>query len=421
MEEKRTMGPPLAEPAKGHVLVVDDEPRIASLLCVKLSLAGYECQECYSGEQALERLAQARYDLILSDICMPGMSGLDLLAVAREKYPHAAFLLVTAESDVHIGIQAMKHGAADYLLKPFQLEGVLKSVHQALERKRLENELENYRACLEQMVAQRTQQLQAAMQRLELTYDETLEALGAALDLRDNETAGHSRRVTLYCLEIANARGLPTDQLKQIARGAYLHDIGKIGIPDVILRKKGGLTPEERTLMETHPRGGYELVCRVDFLSDAAEIVLTHQEKFDGTGYPQGLREDAIPLEARIFAVADTLDAMTSDRPYRRAVPLAEARQEIARQAGRQFDPRVVEAFLSIPEEVWMRIRQGLSESSPLDGERKTRGLLVPGSYPDPRLMLTSKTSPTPGRPELLPACPAPRRVGWEAPFGKPD
>jgi len=265
--------------------------------------------------------------------------------------------MLTGEDDIRQGIQAMKLGAADYLLKPLQLEAVVASIQQALRMKRMEMELETHRHNLEQMVAQRTKQLQAAMRRIEMTYDETLAALGAALDLRDAETAGHSQRVSRYCLEIAKTVGCSSEQLKQIARGSYLHDIGKIGTPDAILLKKGKLNAEETCVMQKHARIGYDMVCRIAFLAGAAEIVLTHQERYDGTGYPQGLAGEEIPLGARIFAVADTLDAMTSDRPYRRALPFAAAKAEIIRESGRQFDPKVAEAFLSLPEQVWENIR----------------------------------------------------------------
>ncbi len=189
------------------------------------------------------------------------------------------------------------------------------------------------------MVEQRTKQLMAAMRRIELTYDETLEALAAALDLRDNDTAGHSRRVTLYSLEMAQRLNFSSDQLKQLERGAYLHDIGKIGIPDSILLKPSKLTPEETAVMQAHVRIGYELMSRVAFLSSAAQIVLTHQECYDGTGYPQGLAGEEIPLGARIFAVADTLDAILSDRPYRRGRPYSVARAEIAARVGEAIRP----------------------------------------------------------------------------------
>lgn len=345
-------------PCKPTILLVDDDPLISRLLSEKLSSDGFACRSCSSGDEALTTLGQETFDAIISDLQMPGISGLQLLEQVRIKYPRSAFLMATGMDDVRVGIQAMKQGADDYLVKPFQLEAVLASVQRALEKKRLELEVENYRQNLEQMVDQRTKQLQKAMKRIESTYDQTIESLGGALDLRDNETAGHSRRVTRYCLEMAQAMGSSGEQLKHIARGAYLHDIGKIGIPDAILLKPGKLTEDERTIMETHVRIGYDLVSRISFLAPAAEIVLTHQESFDGTGYPQGLHAEEIPLGARIFAVADTLDAMTSDRPYRRALPLSAARTEITRESDHQFDPKVVEVFLTIPEEDWENMRQ---------------------------------------------------------------
>ena len=177
------------------------------------------------------------------------------------------------------------------------------------------------------------------------------------MDLRDNETAGHSQRVTRYSLKIANAMSCSEEELRQISLGAYLHDIGKIGIPDAILLKDGKLNPEETEIMRQHVRIGYDMVSQISFLSQAAQIVLTHQEFYDGRGYPQGLSGKQIPLGARIFSVADTLDAMTSDRPYRAALSFQTAREEIARCSGTQFDPDVVHAFLNIPEQIWKGIR----------------------------------------------------------------
>lgn len=206
-------------------------------------------------------------------------------------------------------------------------------------------------------IATSAQRQHTAMNPIELTYDETLEALGAALDLRDTETPGHSRRVTRYSRQIARAQGCSNEDLEQIARGSWLHDVGKMAIPDAILFKPGRLSEEETAVMQTHARIGYDLVCRIAFLAPAAEIILTHHERYDGAGYPQGLVRDEIPLGARIFAVADALDALTSDRPYRRALPLARARREIEQESGRQFDPQVVRAFLAIPEDVWEKIR----------------------------------------------------------------
>jgi len=235
----------------------------------------------------------------------------------------------------------------------------LVSINRMLEKRKLRVELENYRLHLEEIVEQRTEELRLALRRIGQTYDETLQALAGAMDLRDNATAGHSRRVMAYCIEIATATGCDAEELKTIARGALLHDIGKIGIPDAILAKPSSLTYSERLRMETHVMIGYTLLNRVAFLSPAAQIVLAHHERFDGRGYPQQLAGTEIPLGARIFAIADTLDAMTSDRPYRRALPYAAAREEIVRESGKQFDPRVVDTFLRIEETVWEDIREG--------------------------------------------------------------
>lgn len=375
-------------PCKPTILLVDDDPLISRLLSEKLSSDGFACRSCSSGDEALTTLGQETFDAIISDLQMPGISGLQLLEQVRIKYPRSAFLMATGMDDVRVGIQAMKQGADDYLVKPFQLEAVLASVQRALEKKRLELEVENYRQNLEQMVDQRTKQLRAAMKRVENTYDETLQALGSALDLRDTETEGHSRRVSRYSVEMARAYGCSNDQLKQIARGSYLHDIGKIGIPDAILLKPGKLSADERVTMETHARIGYELVSRIAFLAPAAEIVLTHQESYDGTGYPQGLIGEEIPIGARIFAVADTLDAMTSDRPYRRALPLSAARTEITSESDHQFDPKVVEVFLTIPEEDWENMRQEVAK-----GSNRFSGQKRASPKPSPRQPLPPKSA----------------------------
>jgi putative nucleotidyltransferase with HDIG domain len=340
-------------------LIVDDEPSIVKLLAEWLRQEGYHCFGCQSGQEALHLINTQRFDVVLCDVHMSGMSGLELLRLVREKHPRLASVMVTGEGDVRVGVQAMKEGADDYLLKPLNFEAVLVSVKQALERKKLEAELENYRLHLEDMVEERTVQVRKAMCQIEQTYDVILQALAAALDLRDNETAGHSRRVMAYAVEIAKVMGCSEEQLNTTARGALLHDLGKIGIPDAILKKPGPLTDEQRATMKTHVRMGYNLLNRIPFLAGAAEIVLTHHERFDGTGHPQGLFGAEIPLGARIFAVADSLDALTSDRPYHRATPFAVAREEITQKSGEQFDPDVVSAFLSIDEGTWDELRNG--------------------------------------------------------------
>ena len=350
---------------QNRILVVDDDPAICELLSIKLRKAGFNCKTCVKAEDALKVLSEEPLDAVISDLNMPGISGFEMLEATRRHLPHAAFLMATGVNDLSVGLAAMKQGATDYILKPFQVDAVINGLQRALSIKRMEMELEEYRKHLEQMVDKRTNQLSAAMQRIESTYDETLEALAAALDLRDNETAGHSRRVTLFALEMARVVGLTPIQLKDLERGAYLHDIGKIGIPDSILLKPGKLTEEETAIMRTHVRIGYELMSRVAFLSSAAQIVLAHQEYFNGSGYPQGLAGEEIPLGARIFSVADTLDAIMSDRPYRRGRPYSVARDIIAEETGKQFDPQIVRAFLSIPEATWAQIRQETAQARP--------------------------------------------------------
>ena len=235
------------------------------------------------------------------------------------------------------------------------------------------------------MVAERTGQLQAALQQIERSYEDTLQALGAAIDLRDNETAGHSQRVCRYSIEIARAMGWSDKQLGTLARGAYLHDIGKLGVSDGILLKPGPLTAEERKLMQQHVQIGFDLVKHISFLADAAEIVLAHHERYDGKGYPRGLQGEEILQSVRIFAVADTLDAITSDRPYRRASSFEIARETIRHLSGSQFDSRVVSVFLSIPEETWSTIARNQQQIAALSPELRPSSAIFrlgPGVVP---------------------------------------
>jgi putative nucleotidyltransferase with HDIG domain len=225
---------------------------------------------------------------------------------------------------------------------------------------------------------------------LQASYDSTLDALAAALDLRDRETEGHSRRVVEYTARIAEEMGLDKALITEIRRGALIHDIGKIGVPDAILHKPGHLDVDERKIIERHPQAGYEMLLGIPYLQEEIKIVLAHQEKWDGTGYPLGLRGEKIPLGARLFALADTFDALTSDRPYRKGRPYEVARQIIAEEAGRQFDPKAVDAFLAVPPEEWAQIRELVTEAikqrRALHAERVHRGhtgLLNPAAVKD--------------------------------------
>jgi putative nucleotidyltransferase with HDIG domain len=344
-----------------RILVVDDEDPIREIVCSMLAAANYKTRQASSGLKALAILdAGEEFELMLSDLMMADLDGIGLLERTKEGYPDMPVVMVTAVHDISVALAAIRNGAYDYLLKPFEREQLLATVRRALENRRLKMENRKYQTELESLVDARTEQLQNAMTNLERSYDITLEALGDALDMKDKETEGHSRRVTAFTIAIASAMGLPRDQIAVIARGAFLHDIGKMAIPDEILFKPGPLTTDQTTIMREHCYRGYQTVKKIPFLTEAAAIVYSHQEFFDGTGYPRGLKGEQIPLGARIFAVADTLDAITTDRVYRLKRSIAEAREEIQRWSGRQFDPDVVKTFLSIPESVWETLRKDI-------------------------------------------------------------
>ena len=344
-----------------RILIVDDEPHVRSMMGSALERHGYNITLTSSGREALEALSRNPFDLVLTDIVMQDIDGISLLERIPEKQPNLPVVMVTAIHDIGVAIDAMRRGAYDYLLKPFERAHLLGTVERALEHRQVLEESHNYQQSLEQMVRARTEMLRHAMEDLEHSYDVTLEALGDALDLKDSETEGHSKRVTAYTIALARAMGIAPAEIKVIARGAFLHDIGKMAIPDQILRKPGKLTLEEQDLMREHCTRGYHMLRKIPFLSGAAEIVFCHQEHYDGSGYPNGLRGREIPIGARIFAIADTLDAITSDRPYRKSRSFDTAREEILRCSGTQFDPAVVEVFLKIPNELWQELRSEIS------------------------------------------------------------
>lgn len=348
-----------------RILVVDDEETIREIVCSMLTSCHYQCRQAASGLEALALLESGEeFELMLSDLMMAGLDGNGLLEKTKEKFPDMPVVMVTAVHDISVALAAIRNGAYDYLLKPFEREQLLATVRRALENRRLKLENRTYQTNLETLVTARTEQLRKAMTSLERSYDITLEALGDALDLKDAETEGHSKRVTAFTIAIARHMGLSADQIRIIARGAFLHDIGKMAIPDAILRKPGKLDPDELAIMREHCYRGFQLLKRIPFLGEASDIVYSHQERFDGTGYPRGLKGEEIPLGARIFSVADTLDAITSDRPYRPAQSVQAAKEEIERWSGRQFDPDVVKAFLSMPSNIWEDLRREIDAQS---------------------------------------------------------
>jgi putative nucleotidyltransferase with HDIG domain len=348
-----------------RILVVDDEEAIREIVSSMLTFAGYSCLQAASGMEALAVLNSGEeFELMLSDLMMAELDGIGLLERTKERFPDMPVVMVTAVHDISVALAALRNGAYDYLLKPFERDQLLATVGRALENRRLKLENRTYQTNLESLVEARTDQLQTAMTNLERSYDITLEALGDALDLKDKETEGHSRRVTAFTIAIARAMGLAGDQIRIIARGAFLHDIGKMAIPDDILRKPGKLTPEQTAIMREHCYKGYQIVKKIPFLQDACDIIYSHQEKFDGSGYPRNLKGKEIPLGSRIFAVADTLDAITSDRPYRSKQTDAAARKEIEDWSGRQFDPEVVKVFLAMPENIWEDLRKQIGHQA---------------------------------------------------------
>jgi response regulator RpfG family c-di-GMP phosphodiesterase len=345
-----------------HVLIVEDDAKVRGALREVFIADGYECRVAGNGREGLDAFRREQPPLTLTDIKMPVMDGLEFLKRARAVDGDAAIIVITGVGDMKTAIESLKCGAYDFIVKPVNIDEVLIAAERALERRQLLMERREYHTMLERRVSEATRDLAAALNELENTYLATLEALGSALDTRDVGTQAHSRRVVSYSRTLARAYGLPENELRDLEHGVLLHDIGKIGIPDGILLKPGPLGPEEWKIMRTHPTMGRRLVERIPFLRGAVPIVYHHHERWDGTGYPLGLRGEMIPLGARIFAVADAFDAMTFDRPYSVAISFEAARQEIERCAGAHFDPTVVETFLKIPLEVLETIRNGSAE-----------------------------------------------------------
>src|SRR5215210_2983667 len=345
-----------AQACPARLLVTDDDAAVRSVLSEFLS-AEYECESVGSAEEALGLLGSGGFQLVLSDLAMPGMSGLELIQRVRELSPDTLVIVVSGSQEIESAVEALRAGAFDYLVKPFDLEHLQLAVRRALEHQRLLSAKRGYETYLERMIAQRTEELDGAFRSCESAYRMTLKALVAALETRDSETHGHSERVVNFSLRLGQELGLSAEQMRSLEFGSLLHDIGKIGVPDAILRKPAKLTEEEWVLMREHPLHGQKILVGIEFLEGAAKVVAQHHEKWDGTGYPMGLRGAQIDLNARIFAVADAFDAITSDRVYRAGRSYDEALAELDAYSGRQFDPRVVEAFRRVPREEWDEIR----------------------------------------------------------------
>ena len=340
------------------ILIVDDDRQVREVLHQIFMSAGYGCRLAEDGRAGVEAYTAQRPELVVTDLKMPVMGGIELLQQIRAADGDAAVIVLTGAADVKTAIDSLKLGAYDFIMKPVNVDELLIAAERAVERRQLLIERREYQELLERRVVDATRDLAEAYQRLQDTYRSTLEALGSALDTRDVGTEAHSRRVHGYALAIAHEHSVPASELTDLGHGVLLHDIGKIGIPDGILLKPGPLTPEEWKIMRRHPEIGKALIEKIPFLRGAVPIVWAHHEKWDGSGYPRGLKGEEIPLGARIFMVVDAFDAMTFDRPYSKAKPFDVAKAEIRRCSGAHFDPSVVESFFRVPNALLEEIRR---------------------------------------------------------------
>ena len=314
------------------ILVVDDEPTVRGLLCDCLSREGIACEVAATGREAAEKLKSRAYAVVITDIRMPELNGLELVELLESSYPDVVPIMITAVADLDTAVQTMKHGACDYITKPFDLDQVLRSVKRALNLRHARVQHKESFRDLQSAIHQKSKELNLVAQDLTNQQEMTLRALMKALDARGHETQCHSQRVQAYTIRLAQQFDFQGERMVNLARAALLHDIG------------------------------YEILKGVQFLEQVAWTVLCHHERYDGRGYPQGLQGEKIPLESRIFAVLDAYDAMTSDRPYREALSVTEARSRIVVAAGAQFDDLVISEFLKVPQADWDRIKAQYNE-----------------------------------------------------------
>jgi len=322
-----------------EILIIDDDPIVRTSLSALLSTEPYELVFAEDGAEGLEQAKNILPDVILLDVMLPGMDGFEVCRRLRdnEDLAEVPVLMITTLDDRESRLNGIQAGADDYISKPFDRLELIARL-QSIVR------LNRYRK-----IAEQRQELEDLNKELLISYDKTIEGWSKALDLRDKETEGHTQRVTEKTMFLAHAMGLPGDFIKNhIWRGCLLHDVGKLGIPDSILLKEGPLTEEEWKVMRRHPVLAYEWLNAIPFLEPALDIPYCHHEKWDGSGYPQGLKGEEIPLPARIFAIVDVWDALRSERPYRQAWSDKEAIEEIKRSKGTHFDPAVVEAFIDL-------------------------------------------------------------------------
>jgi response regulator RpfG family c-di-GMP phosphodiesterase len=340
----------MSAPRPARILIVDDEVEIVAFVRELLVHQGYEVSGLSDSRLAKKVFDSFRPDLCILDFRMPHLTGGALLDAFKSADPTVEVIFLTAEDETTLAVDVMKRGSIDFLLKPVDVAHLSLAIRRALDHRRLVLENEAYRLHLERLVDEKTQALNDALRSLTFVHSGTLDALALALDYRDQSTSGHSRRVSDLTVSAAAAYGLEGSALLQIEHGALLHDIGKLKIPDSILWKPARLTEDEWTVMQKHPAYGHDFLRNIEFLKGAAELVLSHHEKFDGSGYPRRLKGEEIPVGARIFCIVDAVDAMIYKRPYNTPVTFKEAAQEVRRCAGTHFDPAVIDVTLDCLE-----------------------------------------------------------------------
>lgn len=360
------------EEYKGSVLVVDDEEAIRNLLCRKLEADGFYCETAADGKDALWKAFMKDFDLVLMDIKMPGMSGMEALSKIITDHPDTSVVMITAVVDAHTAVEAMKLGAYDYVTKPFDLEDLNVRVKRALERRRLMVENREYQRSLEQKVKNQVEQIQeyynkavdalareqtvlsklniSEPDRQEETYFQVAKALAAMAETHEPYIRGHSERVSLLASNIVAQLGLSAQLTRQIKMAAVLHDIGKVAIPDHVLGKAGPLTPAEYSEVKRHPKVAVEIIRQIDYFKGLIPIIEGHHEWYNGRGYPNNLKGESIHIGARVLAVADAYDAMTRPRPYRARLGDEEVVQTLKKGAGTQWDSQIVEALFKVLE-----------------------------------------------------------------------
>lgn len=340
---------------RANILVVDDEPAVTKMLARLLDREGHHCIVAGSVEEARARLKEEEFDLVLTDVGMPGGSGLDLLMSVSSDHPQVATVMISGMDDANVASAAMEMGAYGYIQKPFESNEILINVASALRRREAEVENRNHRQRLEQMLKDRTEELMGYVSQLERAEKDMLQLqeamvqrLAKAAEFRDDEGPQHIERMSRYVSLLAERSGETPERCELLRVASALHDVGKIAVPDHILFKPGKLDPEEYERVKRHCEAGHRILTGTnsELMNTAATIALTHHEWIDGSGYPAGLKGEDIPVEGRIAAIADVFDVLTSDRVYSKAISTTEAAQILKAGRGAQFDETLVDLFL---------------------------------------------------------------------------